>query len=267
MDSIPRQVVNAALRTNLPFFGIACVTLLAGFFALLLWRLRSRDRLLLWVGVFSILYATRLFIQNELVRDAFNAPGHEYLRWAACAAIDTEGHSITYSGAGHPPALQLRREKGNMLQLAENGLFIGPFPNATNSNLSVPIQSGDALLLYTDGIVEASTSDRGEFGRERLEQLLLNSADQQPAEFIDSLFSGDLIIRSAGRLDCGFCALRVVKLLQTYNALTATRASGRCETRTRFRNGRPNCGNETSIVSPSTSATPSPKLNASAPKK
>ncbi len=84
MDSIPRQVVDEALRANLPFFGIACVTLLAGVSALLLAWLRSRDRLLLWVGVFSVLYATRLFLQNELVRDAFNAPGQEFVPWALC---------------------------------------------------------------------------------------------------------------------------------------------------------------------------------------
>ena len=31
------------------------------------------------MGIFSTLYAARLFIQNELVRDAFNAPGTEYM--------------------------------------------------------------------------------------------------------------------------------------------------------------------------------------------
>jgi phosphoserine phosphatase RsbU/P len=83
-DAIPREVVTAALRANLPFFGIACITLLAGISALLLARLRSRDRLLLWVGVFSIFYATRLFLQNELVRAALNAPGQQYVPWALC---------------------------------------------------------------------------------------------------------------------------------------------------------------------------------------
>lgn len=74
------------------------------------------------------------------------------------------------------------------MELAENGLFIGPFPQATYSNLSVPLQSGDALLLYTDGIVEANVSNGEEFGRERLGQLLLESAAEKPAEFIDLLF-------------------------------------------------------------------------------
>ena len=84
LDLIPRQVVNSALRTNLPFFAIACIILLAGACALALARLRSRDRLLLWVGVFSMLYAIRLFVQNELVRDAFNSPGREYIPWGLC---------------------------------------------------------------------------------------------------------------------------------------------------------------------------------------
>ena len=72
------------MRVNLPFFGIACITLLVGVSALVLARLRSRDRLLLWVGVFSLLYGLRLLVQNELVRDAFNAPGQEFLPWALC---------------------------------------------------------------------------------------------------------------------------------------------------------------------------------------
>jgi serine phosphatase RsbU (regulator of sigma subunit) len=42
--------------------------------------------------------------------------------------------------------------------------------------------------LYTDGIVEARGPGGQEFGRERLERVLLNAADAQPAEFLDSLF-------------------------------------------------------------------------------
>ena len=83
-DLIPRQVVNLVLRTNLPSFAIARIILLGGALALALGRLRSRDRLLLWVGIFSTLYAARLFVQNELVRDAFNAPGREFIPWALC---------------------------------------------------------------------------------------------------------------------------------------------------------------------------------------
>jgi serine phosphatase RsbU (regulator of sigma subunit) len=48
---------------------------------------------------------------------------------AACAAIDVAAQMITYAAAGHPPSLLFRRNTGGVMQLAENGLFIGPFPH------------------------------------------------------------------------------------------------------------------------------------------
>jgi uncharacterized membrane-anchored protein YitT (DUF2179 family) len=81
-DVIPREAAHAALRLNLPYFAVACAIAIGGVCSLFLVRLRSRDRLLLWVGIVSILYAARLFVQNELVREAFNARGTEYVPFA-----------------------------------------------------------------------------------------------------------------------------------------------------------------------------------------
>ena len=76
-----------------------------------------------------------------------------------------------------------------MTLLAENGLFIGPSPKATHSNISVPFHAGDRLLLYTDGIIEANNPAGEEFGRERLEQFLIRSNDSEPAAALDRLFA------------------------------------------------------------------------------
>jgi sigma-B regulation protein RsbU (phosphoserine phosphatase) len=73
------------------------------------------------------------------------------------------------------------------MHLAENGLLIGPFPKATYTNVSLPFHSGDKLLLYTDGVVEAIGPDGQEFGRDGLEAFLLKGAGQ-PAQFLDALF-------------------------------------------------------------------------------
>jgi sigma-B regulation protein RsbU (phosphoserine phosphatase) len=113
--------------------------------------------------------------------------GGQYVT-AACAAIDAQAGLITYAGAGHPPSLLLRKNGGEIVQLAENGLFIGPFPNATYSNISVPFQSGDRLLLYTDGIIEATASDGQEFGRENLESFLRNTQAAEPTALVAELF-------------------------------------------------------------------------------
>jgi serine phosphatase RsbU (regulator of sigma subunit) len=80
-----------------------------------------------------------------------------------------------------------RCDTGELVLLAENGLFIGPFPEATYANISVPLHDGDRLLLYTDGITEACL-DGEEFGCERLGQFLLRSTGSDPAAILDRLF-------------------------------------------------------------------------------
>jgi phosphoserine phosphatase RsbU/P len=121
---------------------------------------------------------------NTMLRGSL---GGQYVT-AACAAIDLTQRTITYAGAGHPPSLLFRGNRREVVPLAENGLFIGPFPQATYANISTSFESGDKLLLYTDGILEATGSDGQEFGQENLEALLIHTADLEPAEFITELF-------------------------------------------------------------------------------
>jgi phosphoserine phosphatase RsbU/P len=121
---------------------------------------------------------------NSMLRGSL---GGQYVT-AACAAIDFAAHTLTYAGAGHPPALLLRKKKGDVIQLAENGLFIGPFPHATYSSMIIPIEAGDKLLLYTDGIIEASGPDGEEFGIKNLESLLLDTRDLEAGQFVEELF-------------------------------------------------------------------------------
>ena len=107
---------------------------------------------------------------------------------AACAAIDLLLGTVTYAGAGHPPALLLR-ENGELVKLAENGLFIGPFPEATYTSVSVSFGGGDKLLLYTDGVVEATAADGEQFGQERLIDFLRAGKHLAPRRFVDDLFT------------------------------------------------------------------------------
>jgi sigma-B regulation protein RsbU (phosphoserine phosphatase) len=113
--------------------------------------------------------------------------GGQYVT-AACAAIDRKSGTITYAGAGHPPAI-LVRDNGESLYLDQNGLLLGPFPNATYENMSVPFRSGDRLILYTDGITEARVSEGGEFGREGLREFLAASNGTEPGLALDRLFT------------------------------------------------------------------------------
>jgi len=88
---------------------------------------------------------------------------------AACAFINVENGCVDYAGAGHPPAL-IVRAGGEVVELAENGLMLGPFPGTAYASMRVPFTHGDRLLLYTDGIIEATLKDGEEFGLARLKE-------------------------------------------------------------------------------------------------
>ena len=106
---------------------------------------------------------------------------------AACAFIDLEAQTVTYAGAGHPPTLLLRKGSDAVIELAENGLFLGPFPHARYANVSASFTPGDCLLLYTDGIIEATMPDAQPFGSDRLKDFALGCRTSNPATLADDL--------------------------------------------------------------------------------
>jgi len=91
---------------------------------------------------------------------------------AAYLFVDLEKDVVSYAGAGHPPVLLWRKREGMARELEENGLFLGPFPEATFSSIQVPLEAGDRLFLYTDGILEFKSRAGEEFGGDRLRQFI-----------------------------------------------------------------------------------------------
>jgi hypothetical protein len=77
-------LLQTPLCWNLTFIGIASVVLVAGVSLLLLAVIRSCQRVLFWVGIFSILYAIRVFIQNALVHAAIGASEERFALWSLC---------------------------------------------------------------------------------------------------------------------------------------------------------------------------------------
>jgi len=73
-----------------------------------------------------------------------------------------------YAGAGHPPLLIWRKSARALMELRENGLLLGVRGAEQYVNAPVELKSGDRLLLYTDGILEASNNRQEFFGAERL---------------------------------------------------------------------------------------------------
>jgi phosphoserine phosphatase RsbU/P len=94
---------------------------------------------------------------------------------------------LRYSAAAHPPMLLLRN--GEVTAIEKNGLMLGLFLEAEYVTAVHPLKSGDRLLLYTDGIVEASNLEAEQFGQENLSLLLKQTSHLSVAETADRIIS------------------------------------------------------------------------------
>jgi len=60
-----------------------------------------------------------------------------------------------YALAGHPPPL-VRRADGSVVTLESPGLPLGLRENSTDDGHAIPLGAGDLVVLYTDGVLEAT---------------------------------------------------------------------------------------------------------------
>jgi sigma-B regulation protein RsbU (phosphoserine phosphatase) len=84
--------------------------------------------------------------------------------------IEDDGN-LMYVNAGHPHPLHFHGM--SVTPLEQTGLVLGPTSNATYSRGYRRIEPGDAVLLYTDGMVEAHDAKGEEFGIGRLTRAFL----------------------------------------------------------------------------------------------
>jgi len=97
---------------------------------------------------------------------------------------------FTYSGM-HLPLLVYRARTGQVEEFETNGVWLGITPDLTglNNEDSFTMESGDILLLYTDGIIEAvsKTQKIRISNNRRLMQKLQENGSRSAQEIIDCL--------------------------------------------------------------------------------
>ncbi len=113
------------------------------------------------------------------------APDSEALATAVCARLRPEGDNlhVQIADAGHPDAVVIRAD-GEVTPVRGTGLALGVLPGATYETVDLLLAPGDLLLLYTDGVVEATGSDEM-FGEERLLAVLEDLAGTPARAVVD----------------------------------------------------------------------------------
>jgi len=90
----------------------------------------------------------------------------------AAARLSRDGRSMEFSSAGHPPAMIFRR--GKLLQLLEpSSMILGTFEDAVSldSSVNYVLESGDRVMLYTDGFTENFNNHRQMLGVNGLSEI------------------------------------------------------------------------------------------------
>jgi hypothetical protein len=106
--------------------------------------------------------------------------------------LDLRTGAFEVRSAGHPPAVQLMAGSGRWNVLASEGPVLGLIDGADFPATAGVLRAGDALLLYTDGMVETPTRDMG-MGIDRMlgraERLLRGNFDGGAVRLVDALGS------------------------------------------------------------------------------
>jgi sigma-B regulation protein RsbU (phosphoserine phosphatase) len=85
--------------------------------------------------------------------------------------LNVKNKAFTYTNAGHNFPFLLDRD-GNLKTLEKGGTILGVFDSTVYEEETVQLKPGDLLLLYTDGITEATNEKEEMFEEERLLKLL-----------------------------------------------------------------------------------------------
>jgi len=100
--------------------------------------------------------------------------------------LDVKNRVFTFSNAGHNPPLLLRAN-GTVEWLSEGGLPLGILADAVYEERPGPLATGDVLVLYTDGVTEASNNTEEQYGTKRLEDIVRKLRDLSAAEIVRSI--------------------------------------------------------------------------------
>jgi sigma-B regulation protein RsbU (phosphoserine phosphatase) len=100
------------------------------------------------------------------------------------AQFDAQRRQLRYVNAGHNAPYLLRASRQSTAdsaspeieQLSVGGTVVGMFPEMGYEEATVELCPGDILFAFTDGVPEAHNPQNEEFGEERLQQLLRETA-------------------------------------------------------------------------------------------
>lgn len=148
-------------------------------------------------------------LMQELNGLLLEAQGDSRFVTAVYGSLDPKSGRFDYVNCGHNPPLLLRAD-GRAEWLDSGGLALGMLPEMGFVSGTATLRPGDALVLYTDGVVEPTNGADEEFGVARLHQVLRASRERSAAESVLAVVEATRTFTRRERYDDDF-TLVVVK--------------------------------------------------------
>ena len=125
-----------------------------------------------------------LIAMNDVISERIE---RNYFITAVVGVVDFEEKKLSLARAGHNHPLHFSSRTGKICWLKPNGVGIGMRTNPAFEGLleeiAVPLEAGDVLVFYTDGVTEAMNRASEPFGYGRLEGML-GASSHLPADGI-----------------------------------------------------------------------------------
>lgn len=102
-------------------------------------------------------------------------------------SYDPEKSVIEYAGAAHQPIFLYRLEAGSIERLESSDPPIGIDPRTQYRTRKIHVESGDILLLYSDGVIETRNTQGVQFGYKNLSRSLVANHHLDAQGLCDSL--------------------------------------------------------------------------------
>ena len=108
---------------------------------------------------------------------------------AVGATIEPGTRALELANAGHNPTMIFRAATAEIEEVFAADTVIGFLPGPKHEVATRNLESGDVVLLYTDGVTEAANVE-GEFFEEgRLREILKLAAHRPAAEILESVYA------------------------------------------------------------------------------
>jgi sigma-B regulation protein RsbU (phosphoserine phosphatase) len=100
--------------------------------------------------------------------------------------LEPDSPALTYVNAGHNPPLLHSHSTAEIRPLSRTGMAAGVEEHIDYQQVSLTLQKGDSLLIYTDGIIDAA-GDSDRYGEERLKEAFQKNANSSAKQIVAAI--------------------------------------------------------------------------------